>query len=227
MQNLPSILIIDDEHQIRRLLRVVLEGHHYRVFESETGEDGLLQAAQRRPDLILLDLGLPDADGITVLSRLRQWSEVPVIVLSVRDAEEQKIAALDSGANDYVTKPFAAGELLARIRANLRSAQQGASPVFVTQGIVVDLCARVVKKNDVEVRLTSTEYGLLRHLVVNAGKVVTHQQLLTEIWGPKAAAQTHYLRVYMGRLREKLEDDPNSPQLLITEPGVGYRLLVH
>jgi two-component system, OmpR family, KDP operon response regulator KdpE len=221
------ILVIDDEIQIRRLLRVILEGDGYRVFDADTGHDGLLQAAQRKPDVVLLDLGLPDLDGIEVLRRVREWSTVPVIVLSVRDADDEKIKALDNGANDYVTKPFSAGELLARIRVSLRSSEQPTTPaVFSADGVEIDLVSRIVKKNGVELKFTSTEYEVLRYLALNAGRVVIHHQLLTKVWGPKASNQTHYLRVYVARLRDKLEDDPNSPRLLITEPGIGYRLLV-
>lgn len=222
-----TILIIDDEVQIRRLLRVILEGHGYRVVDSETGHEGIMQAAQRKPDVVLLDLGLPDFDGSEVLRRIREWSAVPVIILSVRDAEEEKIRALDNGANDYVTKPFSAGELLARVRVALRSTEQpGAPAVFSAHGVEIDLTSRIVKKNGSEIKLTGTEYEVLRHLTLNAGKVVIHHQLLTKVWGPKATDQTHYLRVYVARLREKLEDDPNNPQILITEPGIGYRILL-
>ena len=227
MMDAKTVLIIDDEVQIRRLLRVILEGESYRVLDADSGHEGILQAAQRKPDLILLDLGLPDFDGAEVLRRIREWSAVPVIVLSVRDAEEEKIKALDIGANDYVTKPFSAGELLARIRVALRSAEQPTVPqLFAAEGLEIDLVTRIVKKNGVEVKFTATEYEVLRYLVLNAGKVVIHHQLLTKVWGPKAVNQTHYLRVYVGRLREKLEEDPNNPKILMTEPGIGYRLLV-
>lgn len=221
-----TVLVIDDETQIRRLLRVCLEANGYRVEEAATGQDGIAQAAQRHPDVVILDLGLPDKDGVTVLDRLREWSRVPVVVLSVRDREEDKIAALDHGADDYVTKPFRTGELLARLRVALRHAQPAPEmTVFRNDQLEVDLAARVVKLKGREVRLTATEYSLLRLLVQHAGKVLTHRQILREVWGPNAVAQTHYLRVYIAHLREKLETEPARPQLILTEPGVGYRLL--
>jgi len=220
-------LVIDDEPQIRRLLRVTLEGNGYRVHDAATGQDGIVQAAQRRPDVVLLDLGLPDLDGVEVLRRLREWSQVPVIILSVREREEEKIAALDAGADDYVTKPFNTGELLARVRAALRHSQpQGADALFRSGSLEVDLSARVVRKNGAEVKLTPTEYALLRLLVTHAGKVLTHRQLLTEVWGPKAIGQSHYLRVHVAHLREKLEDNPAEPELIRTEPAIGYRFIL-
>ena len=219
-------LVIDDEPQIRRLLRVTLEANGYRVFDAATGQDGIAQAAQRRPDVVLLDLGLPDLDGLGVLKRLREWSRVPVIILSVRDREDDKVAALDAGADDYVTKPFSTGELLARLRAALRHLQpQGAGAVFRSGDLEVDLSARVVRKRGQEVKLTPTEYSLLRLFVTHAGKVLTHRHLLTEVWGPKAVEQTHYLRVHIAHLREKLEDIPGRPELIRTEPGIGYRFV--
>jgi two-component system, OmpR family, KDP operon response regulator KdpE len=222
----PLALVIDDELQIRRLLRVCLEANGYRVQEAATGKEGINEAAQRPPDVVLLDLGLPDMEGVAVLKRLREWSRVPVVVLSVRDREEDKIAALDNGADDYVTKPFSSGELLARLRV----AQRHAAPtsevtVFRTGLLEVDLAARVVKRKGVEVKLTATEYNLLRLFVQHAGKVLTHRQILREVWGPNSVEQTHYLRVYLAHLREKLEANPAEPELLITEPGVGYRLI--
>jgi len=222
----PLALVIDDELQIRRLLRVCLEANGYRVSEAATGKDGIAEAAQRPPDVVLLDLGLPDMEGVTVLKRLREWSRVPVVVLSVRDREDDKIAALDNGADDYVTKPFSTGELLARLRV----AQRHATPspeatVFRSGPLEVDLAARVVKRGGEEVKLTATEYNLLRLFVQHAGKVLTHRQILKEVWGPNYVEQTHYLRVYLAHLREKLEANPAEPALLITEPGVGYRLL--
>jgi two-component system, OmpR family, KDP operon response regulator KdpE len=222
----PSALVIDDELQIRRLLRVCLEGNGYRVLEAASGQEGLTQAAQHPPDVVILDLGLPDMDGVTVLKRLREWSRVPVVVLSVRDREEDKIAALDHGADDYVTKPFGPGELLARLRVAHRHAlPSGESPLFRSGGLEVDLTARVVRLNAREVRLTATEYSLLRLFVRHAGKVLTHRQILKEVWGPNYVEQTHYLRVYIAHLREKLESDAAQPRLIITEPGVGYRLM--
>ena len=222
----PVVLVVDDETQIRRLLRVCLEAAGYRVEEAANGQDGITQAAQRRPDLVVLDLGLPDLDGVGVLKRLREWSRVPVIVLSVRDREEDKIAALDNGADDYVTKPFSTGELLARLRVALRHAQPAPEvTVFRTGQMEVDLTARVVKSRGKEVSLTATEYSLLRLFIHHAGKVLTHRQILREVWGPNAVEQTHYLRVYLARLREKLEANPADPKLFVTEAGVGYRLV--
>ncbi|MEI6389992.1 MAG: response regulator [Verrucomicrobiota bacterium] len=221
----PVALVIDDEPQIRRLLRVTLEANGYRVFDAATGQDGVAQAAQRRPDVVLLDLGLPDLEGTEVLKRLREWSRVPVIVLSVRDREDDKVAALDAGADDYVTKPFNSAELLARLRAALRHVQpQGVDAIFQSGTLEVDLSKRVVRKSGEEVKLTPIEYSLLRLLVTHAGKVLTHRHLLTEIWGAKAVEQTHYLRVHIAHLREKIEDNPSKPELIITESAVGYRL---
>ena len=221
-----TALVIDDEPQIRRLLRVTLEANGYTVFDAVNGNDGIVQAAQCRPDIILLDLGLPDLDGVEVLKRIREWSRVPVIVLSVRDREDDKIAALDAGADDFVTKPFSSGELLARLRTTLRRSQpQSAESIFRSGNFEVDLAARIVRKNGVEVKLTPTEYSLLRLLVVHAGKVITHRQLLTEVWGPNAIGQTHYLRVHIAHLREKLEDDAAQPKFIIPEPAVGYRAI--
>jgi two-component system KDP operon response regulator KdpE len=222
----PVALVIDDEPQIRRLLRITLEGNGYRVFDSATGKDGILQAAQSRPDVILLDLGLPDLDGIEVLKRIREWSKVPVIILSVREAEQEKIAALDNGADDYVTKPFNTGELLARLRAALRhTTPQPVGALFRCGPLEVDLASRLVRKDGKEIKLTPIEYGLLRLFITHAGKVLTHRQLLTELWGPTAAKDTHYLRVHIAHLRDKIENNSASPQMLITESGVGYRLV--
>lgn len=218
-------LVVDDEPQIRRLLRVTLEANGYRVFDAATGNDGVAQAALRKPDVVLLDLGLPDLDGLEVLKRIREWSQVPVLILSVRDEEGEKIAALDSGADDYVTKPFNSGELLARLRAALRHGQpHGADAIVRVGNVEVDLSRRLVLKDGTEVRLTPIEYSLLRLLVTHAGKVLTHRQLLTEVWGDKAVGQSHYLRVHIAHLREKLERDPSMPELILTEPAVGYRL---
>lgn len=224
----PVILIIDDEAQIRRFLQISLEASGYRVHEAITGADGLVQATMTRPELIILDLGLPDQDGLTVLRRLREWTPVPVIVLSVRNNETDKIAALDAGADDYLTKPFGTGELLARIRVALRHASTHAqdSPVFTSGPLTVDLAARTVKLHDEIIRLTSTEYALLRMFVQHAGKVLLHGHLLREIWGPGFIEETQYLRVYIAQLRRKLEDDPANPRLLLTEPGIGYRLAI-
>jgi two-component system KDP operon response regulator KdpE len=222
----PIALVVDDEVQIRRLLRVCLEADGYRVLEAATGQEAITEAAQRKPDVVILDLGLPDMDGVKVLERLREWSRVPVLVLSVRDREEDKIAALDHGADDYVTKPFATGELLARLRVARRHADPAPEmSVFRSGRLEVDLTARVVKLEGKEVKLTATEYSLLRLFVQHAGKVLTHRHILREVWGPNYLEQTHYLRVYMAHLREKLEREPANPRLLITEPGVGYRLI--
>jgi two-component system, OmpR family, KDP operon response regulator KdpE len=227
-QPAPVALVIDDEPQIRRLLRVTLEANGYRVFDAATGQDGVVQAAQRRPDVVLLDLGLPDLEGVEVLKRLREWSRVPVIILSVRDREDDKVAALDAGADDYVTKPFNSGELLARVRAALRHAQpQGVDAIFHAGNLEVDLSKRSVRKAGEEIKLTPIEYSLLRLLVTHAGKVLTHRQLLTDVWGAKAIEQTHYLRVHIAHLREKLEADPSAPELIVTEPAVGYRLVLN
>lgn len=222
----PIALVVDDEVQIRRLLRVCLEADGYRVLEAGTGQEAITEAAQRKPDVVILDLGLPDMDGVAALKRLREWSRVPVVVLSVRDREEDKIAALDHGADDYVTKPFGTGELLARLRVARRHADPGPeTSVFRSGRLEVDLTARVVRLEGAEVKLTATEYSLLRLFVQHPGKVLTHRHILREVWGPNYTEQTHYLRVYMAHLREKLEREPSKPRLLITEPGVGYRLI--
>jgi two-component system KDP operon response regulator KdpE len=218
-------LVIDDEVQIRRLLRVVLESADYLVHEAETAAQGLTDAAIRRPDVVLLDLGLPDSDGVNVLRRLREWSQVPVIVLSVRDDEEGKVAALDAGADDYVTKPFSSAELLARLRAAQRKTRpEEEISRFKSGDLIVDLTARVVTRAGHEVKLTATEYALLRLFVRHAGRVLTHRQILREIWGPKSEEHRQYLRVYVTHLRQKIERDPAAPELVKTEPGIGYRL---
>jgi two-component system, OmpR family, KDP operon response regulator KdpE len=228
--NLPSakndILIIDDEVQIRRLLRITLESASHKVREAETGQRGLDEIATRAPDAVVLDLGLPDVPGLEVLRRLREWSRVPVLVLTVLAAEADKVAALDAGADDYLTKPFGGAELLARLRAILRRAPTGAELAAVTFGdITVDLAARIVRRGGVEVKLTPREYALLRVLVLHRGRVVTHQQILREVWGPKSEEQTHYLRVHMTHLRQKIEAEPHRPRHLKTESGIGYRLV--
>jgi len=214
---------------MRRFLRAALGNQEYDLVEAPTAREGLAQAAGRNPELILLDLGLPDADGLDVTRQIREWSKAPIIVLSARGQERDKVAALDAGADDYVTKPFGVGELLARMRVALRHAQvteAGGEPVFEGGGIKVDLSRRQVFRGTEEVHLTPLEYKLLATLVKHAGKVLTHRQLLKEVWGINAINQTHYLRVYMTQLRHKLEADPNQPRLLQTEPGVGYRLRV-
>jgi two-component system KDP operon response regulator KdpE len=220
-----TALIIDDEIQIRRLLRLALEGADHHVFEAETGAAGLAEIAYRRPDIVLLDLGLPDMDGMKVLKHLREWSDVPVLILSVRDEPDDKVAALDAGADDYVTKPFDTAELLARVRvAQRRSLTETGEPIFQSGPLCVDFAVRQVKLNGVEIKLTPTEYSLLRVLVQNAGKVVTHRQLLRIVWGEKAESQAQYLRVYITHLRKKLEASTHTPSLIKTEVGIGYRL---
>ena len=220
-----TVLMIDDEPPIRRLLRLTLEPQGYRVFEADNGQMGLQEAAARRPDVIVLDLGLPDIDGLTVLKRLREWSQTPVLVLSVRDREADKVAALDNGADDYLTKPFGTEELLARMRAVQRRAPEAhEEPVFVSGDLTVDLAGRTVTVKKKEVHLTATEYALLRELVRHAGKVVMHKQLLRAVWGPNSESQSQYLRVYITHLRKKLES-PASGKLIQTEPGIGYRLV--
>jgi two-component system KDP operon response regulator KdpE len=220
------VLVVDDEPQIRRFLRTTLSAHGYRVKEASSGCEALALTATEQPELLLLDLGLPDIDGLEVIRRLREWSTVPIIIVSVRGHESEKIAALDKGADDYVTKPFGMGELLARMRAALRHRLQAEldEPVFRVAGLTVDLGRRVVTVESHEVRLTPKEYDLLRLLVTHAGKVITHQHLLRAVWGPGSVHETHYLRVYIGQLRQKLEPDPAQPRYILTEPGVGYRL---
>ncbi|MDX2114856.1 MAG: response regulator [Planctomycetota bacterium] len=222
----PLILVIEDEAPIRRFLRATLGAHGYRVNESASGKDGVIQAGMQPPHAVILDLGLPDMDGLEVLRELRRWSSVPVIVLSARGQESDKVAALDAGADDYLTKPFGVGELTARIRVALRHAARtgGAASTHAFGDIRVDLARRVVTRDGQEVRLTPTEYNLLALLVKHAGKVLTHRQLLTEVWGPSHAADVQYLRVFMQQLRHKLEAEPAQPRWLITESGVGYRL---
>ncbi|MFB9276992.1 response regulator [Cohnella cellulosilytica] len=221
------ILIIDDEPQIRKLLKVTLQAHRYAIYEAADGEEGLRQAAACLPDLIVLDLGLPDMSGIEALRRIREWSKTPVIVLTVKDWEENKIEALDSGADDYVTKPFGMGELLARIRVALRHvAKSGNKPVLKHGGLTIDLAQRIVELNGERIKLTPTEYELLKTLASNAGKVVTQRQLLQQVWGKQHdESDSHYLRVYIGHLRKKLEEDSTRPKYIVTEPGIGYRFL--
>jgi two-component system, OmpR family, KDP operon response regulator KdpE len=225
----PSVVLIEDEPQIRRFLRAALTGHGYRLFEAGSGEDGLIEAATRQPDLVILDLGLPDLDGLGVLARLREWTSVPVIVLSARGQERDKIAALDGGADDYVSKPFSVGELLARMRAALRRRDQlgegAAATTFVVGDLSVDLARRHVLVGDREIHLTPIEYKLLTTLIRHAGKVLTHRQLLKEVWGPAHTEDSQNLRFYVAQLRRKLEAVPARPRYLLTEPGVGYRLV--
>ena len=249
----PTVVVIEDEPQIRRFVRMALEGEGWQVHEADTGKKGLVEAGTRQPDLLIVDLGLPDLDGLDVVRDVRGWSTVPIIVLSARVGEADKIAALDAGADDYLTKPFGVGELLARMRANLRRPRtaagdfvvggasggvaEGASngiggghldanPLFTFGEVEVDRLARIVRRNGAEVHLTPLEYRLLGVLAANAGRVLTHRQLLREVWGPSQAAQSHYLRIYMGHLRQKLEADPTQPRHLLTETAVGYRLMI-
>ena len=229
----PIAIVIEDEPQIRRFVRVALEAEGWQVFEADCLKRGLTEVGTRKPDLIVLDLGLPDGDGVDLIRDVRGWSNVPVLVLSARTDEDNKVAALDAGADDYLTKPFGIGELLARVRANLRR-QRGTAgevpghehgPVFRFGKVEVDRVARVVRRAGTEVHLTAIEYRLLTVLIANCGRVMLHKQLLREVWGPAHSEQNHYLRVYMGHLRQKLEDDPAQPQHLLTETGVGYRLV--
>jgi len=223
-----SILVVEDEPQIRRFLRVSLECQGYRLAEAETAKEGMRQATEKHPDAVILDLGLPDLDGIQFLGQLRAWSQVPVIVLSARGREQDKVIALDAGANDYLTKPFGVGELLARIRVVLRSTARettaGDAPVFEVGDLRVDLVYRHVVAGGRERHLTPTQYRLLTTLIKHAGKVLTHRQLLKEVWGADCVSENQYLRVYVGQIRQKIEHDPTRPRYLLTEPGVGYRL---
>ena len=225
----PTALLVEDEPQIRRFVRAALEAEGWQVHESATLQRGLIDAGTRRPDLVVLDLGLPDGDGIDFLGDLRKWSAVPVIVLSARVGEDEKIRALDAGADDYLTKPFGVGELLARVRATLRRQRQPAAPddgVVRFGDVSVDVQNRLVMRHKQLVHVTPTEFRLLSVLVKNAGRVVTNPQLLREVWGPSNSENGHYLRIYMGHLRQKLEADPAQPQYLLTETAVGYRLLL-
>jgi len=219
------ILVIDDEKQIRRMLNTALTGFGYNVAEASSGQDGLNQTAIFHPDLVILDLGLPDFDGVEVIQRLREWTQVPIIVLSVREQEEDKIKALDAGADDYITKPFSMGELLARIRVAIRHvAKTEEEPVLTFGELVVDLARRKVMLKDEELKLTPTEYEILKYLALQAGRVVTHKQLLRTVWGSNYQEETHYLRIYIGQLRRKIEADPSQPVYILTESGVGYRM---
>ena len=224
----PLVLLIEDEPQMRRFLRTALESNDYRLVEAGTAREGLAHAAARNPDVILLDLGLPDRDGLEVARELREWSGTPIIVISARGQEADKVKALDLGADDYLTKPFGVEELLARIRVSLRHAARppGAvpEPIFEAGELRVDLAERRVWRQGEEIHLTPTEYKLLATLIRHAGKVLTHRQLLKEVWGANYVNQSHYVRVYLAQLRQKIESDPTRPRLLLTEPGVGYRL---
>ena len=227
-QSVPTVVVIEDDPQMRRFLRTGLAANGFQVFEAETGQRGLIEAGTRKPDLVILDLGLPDTDGVAVVRSLREWSTLPVIILSARSAEEDKIQALDAGADDYLTKPFGIGELLARLRVALRhSARTGDGPdseIYRSGRLKVDLEKRLVYVDDQEIHLTPIQYRLLSVLVRHAGRVMTQRQLLHQVWGPSSTDNAHYLRIYMSQLRRKLEADPAKPEFLLTESGVGYRL---
>jgi two-component system, OmpR family, KDP operon response regulator KdpE len=225
MSTLPPLLVIDDELQIRRLLQRHLEAEGYQVMLAENGTEGLHRAATERPEAVILDLSLPDMDGVDVLRKLRAWSDVPVIILSVRSAEPDIVACLDAGADDYLVKPFRSGELLARLRLAIRHRPRvDSSPVFAAGDLTVDLVARSVKMKGEVVKLTATEYSLLALFVRNAGRVLTHRYILEQVWGPAFAGETQYTRVYVGQLRKKLEADPQQPRMFLTEAGIGYRM---
>jgi two-component system KDP operon response regulator KdpE len=230
MNHAATLIVIEDEMQIRRFLRTSLTSEGYHVFEAETAKQGLIEASTRKPDLIILDLGLPDMDGLAVVRELRSWSSVPVIILSARSQENDKVSALDAGADDYLVKPFSVGELLARIRVALRHATPASNSnedgIFSVKELKVDIVHRKITLSGAEVHLTPIEYRLLTVLVKHAGKVLTHSFLLKEVWGPNCVERAHYLRIYMGTLRHKLEQDPARPRFLLTEVGVGYRLAV-
>ena len=226
----PVIVVIEDDPAIRLFLRTGLGAHGFKVFEADRGRQGIIEAGVRKPDLIILDLGLPDMDGVEVIKTIREWSVMPIIILSARSSEQNKIDALDAGADDYLTKPFGLGELLARIRVAMRHSvsnpAQDQNGIFTTGALKVDVLKRQVVVDDREVHLTPIQYRLLSVLIKNAGKVLTHQYLLKEVWGPSYRDNSHYLRIYMSQLRQKLEIDPTQPQYLLTESGVGYRLKV-
>ena len=225
MSDKPVVLVIDDEIQIRRLLELTLKSDGYKVLLADTAQEGVRRAEMDRPELTILDLGLPDKDGIDVLKMIRQWSSMPVLIVSVRDSESDIVSCLDAGADDYLIKPFRTGELLARVRTALRHRPgQPIGDLFEFHGLSVDLAARTVKKSGITVKLTATEYSLLALLIRNAGKVLTHRFILQEVWGPAHAEETQYTRVYVGQLRKKIEDDPTNPKLILTESGIGYRL---
>ncbi|MER0172055.1 MULTISPECIES: response regulator [Nitrosomonas] len=224
----PRILIIEDENQIRRFVRIALEAENFDVIEADSGTRGLIEASTRQPDLVIVDLGLPDLEGKEVIRQIRGWSEMPIVVLSARDREEEKVAALDIGADDYLTKPFGMPELIARIRAHLRRRQSNENqgdPIVHFGDVIVDLAAHAVTRSGVDVHLTPIEYRLLLSLINVRGRVVTHNQLMLAVWGPNYSERSHYLRVYMGHLRQKLEHNPAQPEFLLTELGVGYRLV--
>ena len=220
-----TVVVCDDESQIRKILTISLESADYKVVEAENGRDAITQVATSHPQLVILDLGLPDRDGLSVLKEIRTWTSVPVIILSVKNSEEDIVKALDLGADDYLTKPFNTSELLARIRANIRRTIQGdEETVFQNGNLVIDLASRIVKKSNTEIKLTNTEYLLLVLLAKNTDKVLTHRYILKEIWGPSAVENSQYLRVFIGQLRKKIEDDYSNPGIILTESGVGYRM---
>lgn len=228
MTNAPHILVIDDEPQILRAMRTILTEKKFQVTIANRGEEGLALAAANPPDIVILDLGLPDMDGIEVCARLREWTQIPIIILSVRDSEREKVAALDKGADDYLTKPFGIEELLAHVRVALRHSAQikGRKESVVKAGdLVIDLARYIIKRGSTEVKLTATEFKLLAYLASNTGRVLTHRSILTHVWGEAEADHIEYLRVYMRQLRKKLEVDPERPQYILTEPGIGYRFI--
>jgi two-component system KDP operon response regulator KdpE len=228
MTNAPYILVIDDEPQIQRAIRTILTEKGFKVATASNGEEGLTLAATNEPDIIILDLGLPDMDGVEVCERLREWTQCPIIILSVRDREQDKVTALDKGADDYLTKPFGIEELLARLRVALRhsTSRLGTQSKVIHAGpLVIDLAWHIVKRGDEEIKLTATEYKLLAYLAANHGRVLTHQSILSNVWDPADANHTEYLRVYMRQLRKKIETDPERPQYILTEPGIGYRFI--
>lgn len=228
MTNAPHILVIDDELQIQRAIRTILTEKGFNVSVASRGEEGLTLAATQEPDLIILDLGLPDMDGVDVCTRLREWTQTPIIILSVRDSERDKVSALDKGADDYLTKPFGIEELLARVRVALRHAanrNQTQSKIVHAGALTIDLAWHSLKRGNEDIKLTATEYKLLAYLAANHGRVLTHQSILTNVWDPADANHTEYLRVYMRQLRKKLEVDPENPKIIITEPGIGYRFI--
>ncbi len=226
MNNHSEILIIDDEPQIRKLLDITLQSNDYKVREASTAREGLIMAANHPPELILLDIGLPDESGHVVLQKLREWFTKPIIILSVQSSEEDIVKALDNGANDYLVKPFRTGELLARIRSVIKNiSNESENPIIICKGIIIDLSLRTVKKNNEAVKLTLTEYNLLALLIKNEGKVLTHQFLLKSVWGPTYIDQSQYLRVFIAQLRKKIENDSNNPSHIITESGIGYRFV--
>ena len=229
MSSNPHVLVIDDEPQILRALRTILTAKHFRVSVASRGEEGLALAAAESPDVIILDLSMPDMDGVEVCSRLREWTQVPIVVLSVRDSERDKVMALDAGADDYLTKPFGIEELLARIRVALRHSTQtmGSKKAVVTAGsLIIDLVQHIVTRDGVEVKLTATEFKLLAYLAANAGRVLTHRAILAAVWDPADVDRVEYLRVYIRQLRKKLENDPEHPRFIVNEPGIGYRFIV-